>query len=106
MTTALDVMRRDMVLDPLSRTRVFVEPDAGVLKIFCLTCDDVFEWTESDRWWACQTCGIELTPREVEVLLKEVKRVVGKSISDARAKRERWAWVRWLLGRKRGQAAR
>lgn len=101
MTTALDVVRRDMVLDPLTRARVLVEPDTGVLKIFCLTCDDLYEWVKADRWWACQTCGIELTPREAEVLLKAVKRVVGKSISDASAKRGRWDWVRWLLGRRR-----
>jgi DNA-directed RNA polymerase subunit RPC12/RpoP len=101
MTSALEVVRREMVLDPLTRTRVEVDPDTGVLKILCVTCDDAYEWSEADRWWACQTCGIELTPREAEVLLKEVKRVVGSAISDARTKRGRWHWVHWLLGRRR-----
>lgn len=100
---SLVLMRRDMVLDPLARVRVVYAQGEGI-SYRCLTCDDHFEWMEADRWWACQTCGIELTPKEAEVLLKAVKQAVRESISDASAKRGRWDWVRWLLrgGRRAG----
>jgi ribosomal protein L37AE/L43A len=103
MTNALTLARKDMMIDPLQRVRVVVGPDGErVTLVFqCPTCDDGFDWMEADGWWACQTCGIELTPLEAEILLKAVERVVRKSISDVSTKRGLWDWVLWLLGRSR-----
>lgn len=105
-TNALNGARQDMVIDPLLRVRVAVEPDGARMALFfqCPTCDDSFEWMEADGWWACQTCGIELTPREARIMLKAVERVVQnvqKSISDVSTRRGLWDWVLWLLGRRR-----
>jgi hypothetical protein len=87
-------VRDRLKLNPIQQIRVSFEvenedapcsPLVAVMR--CMTCDDCFVWSESAGWWACSSCGIELTPSEAGDLVVAVKKAWKMLDKDVGAKR-------------------
>ena len=100
---ALQVVRHRLKINTLQQVRLCFEPDfdgAGdhlVAILRCMTCDEGFVWNPAAGWWACLSCGIELTPEEAADFLEVAGRSLKDLNSDVGSKRGRWAWLRRLL---------
>ena len=94
-------VRDRLKLNPIQQIRVSFEPESEdapgsplVAVMRCVTCDESFAWNEQAGWWACLSCGIELTPNEAADLVVAVKRALKVLDTDVGTKRGgRWLGV-------------
>lgn len=77
------------------------EGAVGGLRVECIPCDDVLAWDPQAGWWLCPSCGYELLPEELLVLLKQLQDGAEKLSSDA--KHAIGSGRKWSLGKLLGR---
>lgn len=87
-------VRDHLKLNPIQQIRLSFEPESEdepgsplVAVMRCATCNEGFAWNEKAGWWACLSCGIELTPDEAADLLGAVKKALKVLNTDVSTKR-------------------
>lgn len=104
----MDSVRESVLIDPTTSVRVNFDVqigEAGVCVPFfeCKACDELLQWAPVEKYWACTSCGYELTPPEADLLLGDLRRKLGYLEQYVNRKAGRPAqpkkgWLAWLLG--------
>lgn len=94
-------VRDRLKINPVQLIRLSLEradddaPGSELVAVMrCVTCDEGFVWNPEARWWACLSCGIELTPNEAADLVTAAKKALKVLDTDVGTKRGgRWLGV-------------
>jgi len=108
-----DSMRRRMLVLP-TQVALRLEPVRGkIIPMFvCLSCESsvvpdevasVLRWHEDKEWFECAHCGLELLPREADLLVVDGLDALRSLRMDVTGeKTNRWHWVAFLSRLLRG----
>ena len=116
----LEKMRGCLKVSALNRVRLIVEaatpevvevdeePGDGILSIRmeCMACEELLEWSASRAWWICPACQQETTEKEAtdlfRVCFEAFRKVLGVEDDDETREDESRGigrWVKRLTGR-------
>ena len=102
-----DALRRRMLVLP-TRVALRLEPVRGkIIPMFvCLSCESsvvpdvassVLRWREDKGWFECAHCGLDLLPREADLLVGDGLDALRSLRTDVLGERtNRWHWVAFL----------
>lgn len=105
-------VRQEVVVNPTGRVTISFELTRnGIEDIhleavpFCVGCYEPFTWDETQRWYTCSLCGVELTTQEAlllaglsSVALKTFQTLNQQRIdaSPANGAKKKWDWRKWF----------